>query len=346
MRNIQRMARKARANSVRFRPHFKTHQSAQIGALLRDAGATNITVSSLEMARYFANYGWNDITVAFPVNILEIQKINTLAEQIQLNLLVESKEVVQFLGRNLTSSVDAWIKIDVGSKRTGIPYDRADKVTELAREIESIDKIHFAGLLTHAGHTYDAKSLKEIQQIHDHSVSVLNQLRGHLQETSFSSIQLSIGDTPSCSTVRDFSGVDEIRPGTFVFYDLAHWDIGACLEEDIGMAVACPVVAKHPERKELIIYGGAIHFSKDSLLRNGIQTYGYLAPLVSTGWGALREDCYLCSLSQEHGIVKVNDALIEEIKVGDIIAVLPVHCCLTANLHRKFVTTEGEQITY
>jgi len=44
-RNIARMATKARASGVRFRPHFKTHQSAAIGAWFREEGVTAITAS-------------------------------------------------------------------------------------------------------------------------------------------------------------------------------------------------------------------------------------------------------------------------------------------------------------
>ncbi|RMG79679.1 MAG: alanine racemase, partial [Bacteroidetes bacterium] len=74
--NIRRMVGKARKNGVRLRPHFKTHQSAEIGEWFRAEGVSQIAVSSLVMAEYFAGAGWSDITVAFPVNILEIETIN------------------------------------------------------------------------------------------------------------------------------------------------------------------------------------------------------------------------------------------------------------------------------
>src|SRR6476620_10300974 len=75
-RNIERMASKARRSNVRFRPHFKTHQSAQIGEWFREAGVNAITVSSVKMAEYFASHGWDDITIAFPANWREIEAIN------------------------------------------------------------------------------------------------------------------------------------------------------------------------------------------------------------------------------------------------------------------------------
>ena len=60
--NIARMAAKAKAANVVFRPHFKTHQSREIGEWFRASGVDKITVSSLNMAMKFAEWGWNDIT--------------------------------------------------------------------------------------------------------------------------------------------------------------------------------------------------------------------------------------------------------------------------------------------
>ena len=94
--NIQKMVEKAKRNDVTLRAHVKTHQSLSVGKWLKEAGIEKITVSSLEMAKYFSKE-WGDITVAFPVNILEIATINLLASCIQLNLLVENRETIDFL---------------------------------------------------------------------------------------------------------------------------------------------------------------------------------------------------------------------------------------------------------
>ena len=92
-------------------------------------------------------------------------------------------------------------------------------------------------------------------------------------------------------------GVDEIRPGNFVFYDLMQAQIGACSLDDISVAVACPVVARHPERSQIVIYGGAIHFSKEQLrLANGAPSYGRLARLTPNSWQALSDASHISSL--------------------------------------------------
>ena len=101
--NIARMAQKAKAARVTFRPHFKTHQSREIGEWFRASGVEKITVSSLNMAMKFAEWGWNDITVAFPVNCLEHEKINYLASRIRLNLLLAHSEGAQQLALELAT---------------------------------------------------------------------------------------------------------------------------------------------------------------------------------------------------------------------------------------------------
>ena len=107
-KNIQWMVQKAAAEDIRLRPHFKTHQSAAIGEWFREAGVTAITVSSVDMAAYFADHGWKDITIAFPVNWREIDEINALALRVKLNLLVESVETARFLDEHLETTLDVW----------------------------------------------------------------------------------------------------------------------------------------------------------------------------------------------------------------------------------------------
>ena len=346
LQNIEAMASKARKNGVRFRPHFKTHQSAEVGEWFRECGVDAITVSSVEMAMYFAQHGWKDITIAFPVNILEIENINRLASSIKLNLLVESKETVAFLAKNLLDAVDVWIKIDVGYHRTGIHWNQFDEIATLAHSIAQSKRMTFKGLLTHSGHAYRAQFPAEVTAIYLESVQRLREIKKRLVAHGFPNTRISIGDTPSCSIVEDFSGVDEIRPGNFVFYDIMQLSIGSCQEENIAVAVACPVVAKHQERNEIVIYGGAVHLSKEFIVdKKGNKVFGYVALFDGTGWSLVIENTYISALSQEHGIIKTESDFFEKVTIGDVLLILPVHSCLTANLLRKYLTLDGKTIT-
>lgn len=336
IRNIRKMAEKAQASGVRFRPHFKTHQSAEVGEWFRDFGVEQITVSSLEMARYFASHGWRDILVAFPLNIREMEKINTLAKEVRLHLLVESRETVRFLKQHAATELNLWIKIDAGSRRTGIPWDHFVEIAAVAIEIQKSPRLNLKGILTHAGHTYRAASPGEIREIFRETALRMQAAREHLALQGFSDLEISVGDTPGCSLVEDFSGVDEIRPGNFVYYDLMQLELGACREDEIAAAVGCPVVAKHPGRGEIVLYGGAVHLSKEFITdREGRKLFGYIALPRPDGWGKFVENTFVAALSQEHGIVKTEQKVLLQIQVGSLLMVVPVHSCLAADLLRK-----------
>ncbi|WP_456409192.1 alanine racemase, partial [Caldithrix abyssi] len=158
LNNIEKMVKKAADHGLRFRPHFKTHQSVEIGRWFNDLGVRSITVSSLSMAEYFARAGWQDITVAFPVNVREMDAINRLAGRIQLNLLVESSQVTDFLAAKLNSKVNLFIKIDTGLHRTGLEPAATDEVDRILDVVQKSPLLSFSGFLTHSGHTYRAKS--------------------------------------------------------------------------------------------------------------------------------------------------------------------------------------------
>ncbi len=343
IRNIEKMVGKAEADEVKLRPHFKTHQSAEIGNWFRDFRIDSIAVSSLDMALYFTEHGWSDITVAFLVNTLEIDKINYLASRIKLNLLVDSEHALSSLGHGLEHKVDLWIKVDVGYGRTGLSWNDFEYIFYLVQKIQNSTKLEFAGLLTHCGHSYQATTIDEIQRIHNQAISRLSTIK---EKAGCKNIEISIGDTPTCSIVNNFDGVDEIRPGNFVFYDLMQNEIGSCGEDEIAVAVACPVVGKYKERNQIVIYGGAAHLSKESIFdRNSRKIFGYITSLEDGTWGAINRRATVVSLSQEHGIIQVDYDLFNKIEIADLLPVVPVHSCLTCNLYKEYKTLQGEVIS-
>lgn len=346
LKNIEKMADKAKSSGVRFRPHSKTHQSAEIGNWFRDFGVEAITVSSLHMAKYFADNGWTDITVAFIVNVLEINKINSLADKITLNLLVDSKEVLSALETKLQHRVGMWIKIDTGYHRTGISWEDFKAICSLANKIKDSPKMDFKGLLIHAGHSYYANSVSEIRKIHVETLLRLSAAKECLEISGVEACEISVGDTPTCSVVDDFEGLDEIRPGNFVFYDLMQEKLGSCTEDEIAVAVACPVVGKYKDRNQIAVYGGAVHLSTAHLLdHNGRQIFGYTTSLRNGTFGPTNRKAPVISLTQEHGIVQADDELFNKIEIADVVLAFPVHSCLTSSLHSEYRTLEGNAIS-
>src|SRR5690554_1432612 len=344
MRNIERMADKARKLHLQFRPHFKTHQSIVIGNWFKDFGIHAITVSSVLMAEYFANNGWDDITIAFPLNILEIDTINNLASRINLNISLENIETAETLVHSIHAPVGVYLKVDTGYNRTGIITSKTNKVDAILEELAKNKLITFKGFLTHNGLTYAARSTNEIFSYHFDALLKLRSLKQRYR-SKYPNIELSIGDTPSCTICTNFSGVDEIRPGNFVFFDLMQQNLGVCTFDDIAVKMVCPVVSKHPSRNEIVIYGGAIHLSKESLQNvDGKAFYGRIVLKKKGEWKLLSERNYVARLSQEHGVLKVSQKNFDHFKIGELVEIIPIHSCLTANLARKYLTTDGKEI--
>ncbi len=345
-RNIKKMTGKAEESGVQLRPHFKTHQSAEIGSWFKEFGITSITVSSSDMAIYFANYGWSDITIACLINILEIDKMNLLAAKIRLNILVDSEIAISSIRENLKHPVQVWLKIDAGYGRTGVVWDDWKQILHLVRLIQQSSNLSFAGLLTHSGHSYQAKSVAEIRDIHKQVQAKLAAIKGKLGDQLSRGFGISIGDTPSCSIVDDFSGLDEIRPGNFVFNDIMQHKLGVCSADEIAVAVACPVIGKYEDRRQVVVHGGAVHFSKEYILdQNKRKIFGYLASIENGSWNQVKHKSTMISLTQEHGIIEVDDLLFGQIEIGQLLLILPIHSCLTANLYQEYKTLDGEIIS-
>lgn len=340
-KNLERMQEKARKHQKGFRPHFKTHQSAAVGKLFADAGIEKITVSSLMMAEYFASAGWEDITIAFPVNVREVEAIDALAAKVKLSLLVGSEEVVGILAKHLQHPVDIFIKGDAGYRRTGIDVEDIPVIEKLVKRIEDKPHFSFAGFLIHNGHTYHAQSEEEILEVHDRSLEKLARL-ATWKQSHYPDAIISLGDTPALSLARHFENVDELRPGNFIFYDVMQHLLGSCRIQDIAISVACPVVAKHPERKEIVVYGGGVHLSKEGVGFLGKTIYGFASTFNQSGWTLPDKRSYVKKLSQEHGIIHASDDLMDQVKVGDLLAVLPVHSCLVPPLLGPYLTTKGD----
>lgn len=343
LRNIERMVQRAEAGGVVFRPHFKTHQSAVIGEWFRERGVTKITVSSVEMAVYFAEAGWQDILIAFPVNVRQGKQINKLAHEVNLQVLVEAVGTAVTLNNLLGAEVKVWLKVDAGYGRTGIRWDDTETLLDVAHTIAQAPRLRLVGVLSHAGNSYAAQSTEEISAIYRETAVRLNTVRDQLQAEGHT-ILVSVGDTPACSLVEDFGNVDEIRPGNFVFYDLVQQRLEACLPDDIAVGVACPIVAKHEAGHRLVLYGGAVHLSRDFMVVNGEMIYGRIARLTKDGWGQMLYGSKLVSLSQEHGILKTDPTTFNSLDVGDVVVVLPVHSCLTVDLYGRYTTLTGETI--
>jgi D-serine deaminase-like pyridoxal phosphate-dependent protein len=344
LKNISRFQKIAQQNNAIFRPHFKTHQSKEIGNWFRDFGIEKITVSSVNMAQYFADDDWKDILIAFPLNIHEIETITQLSKKINLQLTISSLEHIEALKHSTITNVNIYIKIDTGYNRSGIELGDITKIHKILESLKN-NNFKFIGFLSHFGHVYNTNSSKEIDSIYSNEIQLLQNLKLEAQSFFPNSI-ISIGDTPGLSQVENFKGIDEIRPGNFVFYDCMQENLGACYNTEIAVALACPIIEVNANQKKIVVYGGAIHLSKESIIKSKLPFFGAIVRFENKKWSSPIDEIYVKSLSQEHGIIHCPNEKIDSFKIGDIIGILPVHSCLTANLMKGYFDFDGNYIDH
>ncbi len=353
--NIRLMREKAHRADVLFRPHFKTHQSADVGRWFADEGVRAITVSSVAMAEYFAAHGWDDITIAFLLNPLEWPRIEELAWELarrggQLALTVDSPAAAASISARPEVPLKVWIKVDAGYGRTGVHWQ--DETTLKAIVENLLPSRHPMGLLTHSGNSYHAQSAQDITTIWTQTRQRLETVVLRLDMAE--KLLLSVGDTPGCCSVDNLSGVQEIRPGNFVFFDLMQWTQGICQTHELAAAAVCPVVGLYPEQGRIVVHGGAVHLSREFLNgMNGEPVFGYLGTLQIQDDGStsqqILEDLPVTSLSQEHGTIEFPrgsyEQYFKEMSIGDLVLIWPVHSCLTCDLASEFRNMSGTVLT-
>lgn len=341
--NVERMRLKLEQSKVIFRPHFKTHQSLAIANLFRERGIDKCAVSSVGMAQYFADDGWNDIIIAFPANVLEAEEMDLLAQKIRLQIIVDSVEKVNVLSKTIKADINLAIEIDTGYKRSGISDREIGKIEQIIDAIDAVTNFNFVGFLSHTGNTYTQRTPEEIVSTFENARESLVSLKSKFIQ-KHSKIVLSMGDTPAASLAENLEGIDEMRPGNFVFYDVMQFGLKSCEFEDIATAVYCPIVAIYPEKNQVIVYGGGVHLSKESAAWNGRLIYGLVSKPNKTDFGNAISDAFVESLSQEHGTVSMPAVEISKLKLGDILAIYPIHSCMTVDLNSVLLDLDGNLI--
>ena len=332
--NCDRMREKALRSGVAFRPHVKTHKTIEIGRLQHGGKPGPITVSTLAEAEFFADAGFSDITYAVPISPEKLGRAADLAQRVErLNVLVDSERALRAIEAS-GHVFDVYLKVDCGYHRAGVDPDDPDSA-RLALALRDAPSVHFQGLLTHAGHSYNAKNSEEIRRIAAAETEALSRFRAILGADD---LVRSIGSTPTASVVDRFAECDEVRPGNYVFFDAFQATIGSCAMEDVAVSVLTTVVGCYPERNNLIVDAGALAMSKDTGPDHIVPRFGYgvvcdadLHPLP------LR----LVALSQEHGKVEGDVA---RYPVGTQLRIIPNHSCLTAAMYDRYYALEGGRV--
>lgn len=344
-KNAERVSEIAIRNNVVLRPHIKTHKCIEVAKIATAEHSGAVTTSTLAEIWAFAKHDFKDFTYAMPIESGKFSEaIEIVKSGVKLNLLTDDLETMKELNaaaKKAEISMNVFVKIDCGYHRVGVE-PHATEAVEIPKFINEASNLKFAGILTHAGHSYHARSVEEIAEIagqeRDTMVAHAEKLRGLGIEVP----TVSIGSTPTINHVDHLKGIDEIRPGNYIFFDAFQATLGSCGFEDCALTVLAAVTHRNRETKKIVVDAGAVALSKD---RGPVEFdsncgYGRVLDLGGRELGSRIE-----SLSQEHGTFFVKDEeTFNTLKVGSRVRILANHSCLSAVQHTHFNIFENGEI--
>lgn len=333
-RNLRHMQQKAESLGVSLRPHLKTHKCVEIAEAQRALGGDCVTVSTLYEARVFAAHGFDDVTWAFPLPAERAGDVAELGRQIRLGVLLDDSLPLDAL-EAAGAPVRVWIKVDCGYGRAGVDPASPDLLA-LARRIDASASLTFAGLLSHSGHAYHARSPYDARRIGEQERSVMAGAAERIRSDGIEVAEVSTGSTPTMAHVARLDGVTEVRPGNYALYDYTQVALDACSPADCAATVLATVVSSSRARGRSIVDAGALALSKDSGPAHARPSFGRLYEDYRSG--TLRHNARLISLSQEHGIVD------RPLAVGEKVRIAPNHSCLTIACFDAFYVIDGESV--
>ena len=343
-RNAARMAEKARRLGVRLRPHVKTHKCVEAARIQTADTFGGITVSTLAEARAFAAGGFTDVTYAVPIAPQKIAEAADLNDEIDaLNILVDHLDTVRAVEETAASRstvLPVFLEVDCGGGRSGV--DPESEVTQiLARRLADSDAIDFRGLLTHAGHSYRARNRPEAFEIACEERNVMATLAAELRDLDLEFPDVSVGATPAMRAIDDLTGITEVRPGNYIFFDAFQLTIGCCEIDEIAFSVLATVISVHPEHGRAVVDAGAVTLSKDPGPIHVDPEFGFGVPVALEDQHPL-PGLRVASLTQEHGVV--SGPGVEALRPGTRIRIVPNHSCLSAACFERYYILRGTQV--
>jgi D-serine deaminase-like pyridoxal phosphate-dependent protein len=333
--NLRRMSDTVRRHGVALRPHLKTAKSAEVARLATAGEAGGITVSTLAEAEYFSEHGFRDILVA---NALPPQKLDRVALLVDagaaITLVTDDVSMAQAIAAH-PANFKVLIEIDSGDNRAGVDAN-GPELMEIGRALGG----KLAGVMTHAGHSYECRSIDCVREIAETERFSVVTAASRLRDAAFVCDVVSVGSTPTMTHVRNLDGVTEARPGVYMFQDLFQAEIGSCEKGDIAVTVLASVIGRNEQARRILIDAGAIALSKDRSTQSTKH---------DAGFGEIRDvdnldtygKCIVERAYQEHGAATCTDDTIARLNIGDKVRVLPNHACLTASTHDRYYVING-----
>lgn len=282
------------------------------------------------------------VLYGLPIAPSKLPRLEALRVSIRILLMIDSEQQIDALEafQKEVPSSEPWpifIKVDVGSRRAGVP-PASPRLAALVHRSEGSSSVSVVGFYAHAGHSYGGRSPSEAENFLSEEVTGVISAARLIPDGR--PIIVSLGSTPTAHVVGALKAKAppnvflELHAGNYPCNDLQQVATKLVNYEQQAVRLTAEVVSVYPERNEALIDAGTVAISKETSLAPGFGNVG------KSNW-------FVTRMSQEHGILAYGEAakevkerdqespdgipLVEDVfRVGDRVQLYVPHACITA----------------
>jgi len=325
-RNLRKLPTTLPAGSrVLIRPHGKAHKCPSLAHLQESiGGCTGICAQTLSEAEAFVEGGIKDVFVSNQViGKKKLERLATLVSdyKAQISVCVDDPQNIQDIADVLESKEDGIrigiiVEVNVGQERCGV--EPGEGALELAKEVLKHKKLTFLGIQCYQGWNQHIRSPKDRKEAVDKVIAKAQETLRHFRDAEFP-CPVVTGAGTGTYPFEAASGVfTEIQPGSYALMDVDYNKnfetdseyLSSVFEQSLFVLSTVQSVSKG---KRAVVDCGMKGVSLDS---GPPQVFNL--PQIE----------YL-SGGDEHGILRPDPQL----KVNDLVWLIPGHCDPTVNLH-------------
>lgn len=331
-RNLNRAASYAREHGLRLRPHTKTHKIPALGRRQIELGAAGLSVAKTTEGEVMLASGTPDLLLAYPVlGEAKLARLVQLARKVQVTVALDDLTVAQGIGAAAARAgveIGILVEADLGLHRMGLAP--GPELLTLIRAIQKLCGLRWRGVAFYPGHikSHAAESQSALDRLRTQVPEMIDGLARVGAEPEI----VSGGSTPLLWESHTIPGMNEIRPGTYIFNDRNTLLSGACTRAECTATILCTVVSVQGGR--MMIDGGSKTFSSDRSSADGDALFGDIVGDAGARFHKMNE---------EHGYVDLSFAE-RSYRPGDHVRVLMNHVCTAVNLHERVWAVRGDDV--
>lgn len=328
--NLAKMAAHVKQSGLGFRPHAKTHKSAEIAKLCEKAGAVGSCAAKLSEAQALAAGGARGLLVTTAViGRAKIAAGVELARRRPETVFCvdhaanaeDWDAAARAAGVRVNLAIDLWV-----GRRTGVMPGQP--ALELARHLSRLKNVRFQGIQAYSGYSSHTHGFEKREAASKQAMGEAVETRALIESGGIACPWLSGGSTGTWNIDTGIRGVTELQPGSFLFMDIDYRRIGSRGAEEFNdfaqsLFVICTVVSR-PKPGMAVIDGGFKAFATDR---------GYGPELRG------RREVKFSFGGDEHGVLTDSGA-----KVGDRLEFVVPHCDPTVNLYDTIFAVRGDLV--